>query len=192
MPLRIRADLARVHLSRIPLTLRALVLVPLLAAGMDQVRASVVCGPGARTCLEAAGQSGMGMAGVAVLVLYALASALLVAKLARGRASTGLWAVGTAGLWVACGGQALLASALGGALGGGWAQLLAFGLLAGAVLAVALKALPAAKRLIWSLRPDAPRPPWRSELAWAVPVPASPALRLAFARSTRDRAPPTA
>jgi hypothetical protein len=181
-----------VHLSRIPLTLRALVLVPLLAAGMDQVRASVVCGPGARTCFEAAGQSGMGLAGVALLVLYALGSALLVARLARGRASVGLWAVGTAGLWVACGGQALLASALGGALGGGWVQLLAFGLLAGAVLAVALKALPAAKRLIWSLRPEAPRPPLRAELAWTVPAPASPLLRLAFARSTRDRAPPAA
>src|SRR4051794_18395711 len=87
-----------VRLSRIPLTLRALVLVPLLAAGLDQVRASLVCGPGAHTCLEAADQSGMGVAGVLVLVLYALGSGLLVARLARGRrASAGLWAVGTAG-----------------------------------------------------------------------------------------------
>ena len=98
--------------------------------------------------------------------------------------------MGTAGLWVACGGQALLASALGGALGGGWLQLLACGLLAGAVLAVALKALPAAKRLIWSLRPEAPRPPVRAELAWTIPAPTSRAPRLTFARSTRDRAPP--
>jgi hypothetical protein len=180
-----------VHLSRIPLTLRALVLVPLLAAGMDQVRASLVCGPGARTCLDAAGHSGLGLAGVAMLVLYALGAGLLVARFARGRRpSAGLWAIGTAGLWAACGGQALLASALGGALGGGWLSLLALGLLAGAVLALALKALPAAKRLIWSLRPEAPRPPLRAELAWAVPASAAFAPRLAFARGTRDRAPP--
>src|SRR3954469_22750264 len=108
------ADSAHVRLSRLPLTLRALVLVPLLAAGMDQVRASLVCGPGARTCLDAAGQSGLGLAGVAVLVLYALGAGLLVARLARGRRpSAGLWAIGTAGLWAACGGQALIASALG-------------------------------------------------------------------------------
>src|SRR4051812_26075002 len=165
------ADIGMVHLSRLPLTLRALVLVPLLAAGLDQARASLVCGPGARTCLEAADQSGMGVAGVLVLVLYALGSGLLVARLARGRrASAGLWAVGTAGLWAACGGQALLVSLLGGTagLGGGWLQLLALGLLAGAVLAAALRALPAVRRLVWSLRPDAPRPPLRAQPAWSV------------------------
>src|SRR3954454_23782718 len=155
------ADSAHVRLSRLPLTLRALVLVPLLAAGMDQLRASLVCGPGARTCLEAAGHSDLGFAGVLVVVGYALGSALLVARFARGRPSLGLWAVGTAGLWAACGGQALLVSALGGAavLGGGWLQLLALGLLAGAVLALALKALPAARELVRSLRPATPRPP---------------------------------
>src|SRR3954466_11844829 len=154
------ADSAHVRLSRLPLTLRALVLVPLLAAGMDQMRASLVCGPGARTCLEAADQSGLGFAGVLVLVAYALGSALLVARFARGRPSLGLWGAGTAGLWAACGGpaprgsaagggQGGLVSALGGAagLGGGWLQLLALGLLAGAVLALALQALPAGREL---------------------------------------------
>jgi hypothetical protein len=175
-------------------TLRALVLVPLLAAGMDQVRASLVCGPGARTCLEAAGHSGFGLAGVLLLVAYALGSALLVARLARGRPSLGLWAVGTAGLWAACGGQALLVSALGGgaaaALGGGWLQLLALGLLAGAVLALALKALPAARELVRSLRPAAPRPPLPTGATALVLAAAPSAPRLAFARLARDRAPP--
>src|SRR3954452_12924522 len=183
------ADSAHVRLSRLPLTLRALVLVPLLAAGMDQMRASLVCGPGARTCLEAADQSGLGFAGILVLVAYALGSALLVARLARGRPSLGLWAVGTAGLWAACGGQALLVSALGGAaaLGGGWLQLLALRLLAGAVLALALKALPAARELVRSLRPAAPRPPLRARLASYLPAVAPRAPRLAFAPLAPDR-----
>src|SRR3954453_14688507 len=187
-----RAHSADVHLSRLPLTLRALVLVPLLAAGRDQVRASLVCGSGARTGLEAAGHSGFGPAGVLGLVAYALGSALLVARFARGRSSLGVWAVGTAGLWAASGGQALLVSALGGAavLGGGWLQLLALGLLAGAVLSLALKALPAARELVRSLRPAAPRPPLPTG-AIALLLAAPPGWpRLAFARRARDRAPP--
>src|SRR3954452_6849280 len=186
------ADSAHVRLSRLPLTLRALVLVPLLAAGMDQMRASLVCGPGARTCLEAADQSGLGFAGVLVVVGYALGSALLVARFARGRPSLGLWAVGTAGLWAACGGQALLVSALGGAavLGGGWLQLLALSLLAGGVLPLALRALPAARELVRSLRPATPRPPLPAAATALLLAAAPGAPRLAFARLARDRAPP--
>src|SRR3954465_14884855 len=100
--------------------LRALVLVPLLAAGLDQARVSLVCGPDAQSCLDAAGHGRLGAAGLALLVGYTLAVAALVGKLARGRGS--LWILATAALWAACGGQAVLASALGAGalLGGGW------------------------------------------------------------------------
>jgi len=163
------------------------VLVPLLAWTLDQFRASVICGPGTTTCLQAAGESRAGLTGVLLLLLYAAASGLLVARLARGRSRLGLWAIGSAGLWVACGGQALLASALGGALGGGWLQLLALALLVGALLALALRTFPRA--LMWMLRAQAPRPPLRPEIAWLIPA-APGAQRLAFARSSRGRAPP--
>ncbi len=182
------------NLSRLPQTLRALVLVPLLAAGLDQTRASLLCGPDARSCLAAAGHSGLGLLGVFLLVMYAVAAAALVGRVARRRpAPLGLWAVGTAGVWAACGGQALLATAFGGgALGGGWLQLLALGVLAGAVLALALRVLPAARRLIRSLGPDTPRPPLRPEFAWCVPEWTPARTRIAVARLGRDRAPPLA
>jgi hypothetical protein len=80
-----------------------------------------------------------------------------------------LWAVGTAGVAAACGGQAIVASAVGGgtALGGGWLGLLALCVLAGAVLAVALRAAPSVAR---SLRPAAPRPKVTARLLWRAPV----------------------
>jgi hypothetical protein len=186
--LSLSADIGCVRLSRLPLTLRALVLVPLLAAGLDQVRASLVCGPGTRTCLEAAGESRIGLTGVLLLLLYAAGSALLVARLARGRSRLGLWAAGSAGLWAVCGGQALLASALGGTLGGGWLQLLLLAVIVGALLALALRTFPRA--LTWILSTQAPRPPLRrAAVSWLIPA-APGAPRLAYARSSRGRAPP--
>ena len=66
---------------------------------------------------------------------------------------------------LSCGAQAALAAVLGtgSALGGGWLGLLAFGVLAGAVLALALRVAPAARALVRSLRarraaPSAPSP----------------------------------
>ncbi len=110
----------------------------------------------------------------------------VVGKLARGRSS--LWILATAGIWAACGGQALLASALGtGALiGGGWMFLLAFGAAAGALLALALRTLP--QLISW---PKAPRLITRVEFVSHEPRPAAfpPLLRLTGL--TRDRAPPT-
>lgn len=180
-------------ITRVPVTLRALVLVPLLAAGMDQARVSLVCPPGAQSCLETAGQGRFGFAAMLMIVAYSAMIATLVARLARGhRSSPLLWLVATAGLWAACGGQALLVSALGGGavLGGGWLELLAFGALAGAVLAFALRALPAARELIRSLRPSAPRVPALPELVrFGAPPAAAPSLRR-FTRLARDRAPP--
>ena len=42
-------------MRRVPLTFRALVLLPLLAVLTDQTRVAVMCGPRAESCLEAAG-----------------------------------------------------------------------------------------------------------------------------------------
>ena len=49
-------------MGRIPLTVRALVLVPLLAVLVDGMRATLACGPQAETCLEAAGRGWLGAA----------------------------------------------------------------------------------------------------------------------------------
>jgi hypothetical protein len=179
-------------MHRIPLTLRALLLVPLLAVLVDQTRATLICGDRAESCLEAAGQGWLGAAGIALLVVYALAGALCVARLARhwapqgaaaksaaeGPASTlRLWAVGTGGVAAVCGGQALLAGALGtgAALGGGWALLLVLCVIAGGLIALALRAAPAAAALLRSLQPRAPRPRAATLLSFAAP--AAPARR---------------
>ena len=83
-----------------------------------------------------------------------------------------LWAVGTGGVAAVCGGQALLAGALGtgAALGGGWALLLVMCVLAGGLIALALRVAPAAAALLRSLRPQAPRPRSAALLAFAAPA----------------------
>ena len=174
-----------------PLTLRALLFVPLLAAGVDQARAVMICGGDAQTCLEAAGRGWIGLWGVALIALYAVVLGLLIARAAAPapRASFArLWAVGTAGIAAACGGQALVAHALGGApLGGGWPGLLVLCAAAGAVLAVALRAAPAVAR---ALRPGAPRARARIAALWR---PSAPSLTRAGARWAArplGRAPP--
>jgi hypothetical protein len=167
-----------------------LVLVPLLATGIDQARVSLVCGPDVRSCLETAGNGRFGLAAMLVLALYTSAIATLVARVARRRsASPLLWLVATAGLWAVCGGQAVLAELLrgGAVLGGGWVQLLAFGAAAGAVLTFALKALPAARALIHRL---APRLPVSTEFVRAGLAPHAAPTFLRFTRLARDRAPP--
>ena len=175
----------RALFTRLPLMVRALVLVPLLAAGLDQARVSLVCGPDAQSCLGAASSGSLGTAGILLLFGYMVAVAALVGRLARSRSA--LWIVATAGLWAACGGQAVLASALGtGALlGGGWLPLLAFGAAAGALLALALRSVPAL--ITW---PRAPRLVVSVEqtVHGATRLTAPPLLRLT--RLTRDRAPP--
>ena len=59
---------------RLTPTLRALTLVPLLAVGVDQTRAVVLCGSDAQSCLEAAGRGWIGLWGVALIALYSLRS----------------------------------------------------------------------------------------------------------------------
>jgi hypothetical protein len=185
-------------MRRIPLTLRALFLVPLFAVAVDQARATLVCGTRAESCLQAAGQGWLGTAGTVLLVVYALLAALFVGRLARGSGTAPgasflrLWLVGSTGVAAVCGGQALLTGALGsaGALGGGWTGLLVLCVLAGALIALALRAAPAAVALLRSLRPRAPRP--RAALAVAVSPPAPPArrARTLLSLAAAGRAPP--
>ena len=73
-------------MRRIPLTLRALVLVPLMAVLVDAMRATLACGPQAQTCLEAAGRGWVGAAGLALLGAYSVVLALAVARIAGGAA----------------------------------------------------------------------------------------------------------
>jgi hypothetical protein len=179
------------HLS---LTLRALVLLPLLAVGADQTRAALLCGPRAQSCLEAA-SSGWSTAGVLALVLYGLGLALLVARLAGAAPGFGrLWALATGAIWLSCGAQAALATGVGAAslLGGGWLGLLALGVLAGAVLALALRVAPAARSLVRSLRTRAPRLQLFAAIA-SRPLQRSPlGASAARLRLMRGRAPPVA
>src|SRR3954469_21042151 len=102
---------------------RALVLMPLLAVGIDQLRVSFVCGPDVRSCLETPGNGRFGLAAVLILAVYASAIAALVARIAqRRRAPALLWLVATAGVYAVCGGPALLPHRLcRGALRGGGA-----------------------------------------------------------------------
>jgi hypothetical protein len=172
-------------IAKVPLMVRALVLVPLLAAGLDQARVSLMCEPGsARSCLDAAGSGRFGLAGMLLLLGYVLAVAGLVGRLSRGRNS--LWLIAIAGLWAALGGQALLADIVGGAtlLGGGWMPLLAFAAAGGALLSLALRT---ARKL---LRLSAPRLTVRLEFTLRNAAPAATPPLLRPARQTRGRAPP--
>jgi len=171
------------RMTRLSLTLRALVLVPLLAAGVDVARATLACGPRAESCLEAAGRGWLGPAGVALVLLYAAALSVGVARLARGVTAgpacappsvARLWAVGSTGVAAVCGGQALIALCL----------------LAGGVVALVLRAAPAAAAALRALRPAAPRIHVAAPLV--LPAPATPRRRLSapLAQAAAGRAPP--
>jgi hypothetical protein len=187
------------RMTRLPLVTRTLLLVPLLAVSVDQARATLACGTRAESCLEAAGQGWLGVAGPVLLVLYSLALAAGVGCLVRGGSAragnepgfAALWLLGAGGVAAVCGGQALLASALGGAaLGGGWPVLLVLCAVAGGLLALALRAAPAAEELVSSLRPPAPRAALPGALARRLEIvqPRRPAVR--FALVERERGPP--
>jgi hypothetical protein len=186
----------RAVLCRVPLTMRALLLVPLLAVAADLTRVTFACSPGAESCLQAAAQGWLGAVGSVVLVAYAVALGFGVARLARplgGRGSLPyLWLVGAAGVAAVCIGQALLAGAIGdpALLGGGWLELLALCGAAGGVLALALRVAPAAARLVRSLQPRAPRP--RLEPVVALAAPALPVRRIGapLSPAAAGRAPP--
>jgi hypothetical protein len=134
--------------------------VPLVAAGVDQLRVAAFCPGETQSCLEAAGGGLLGPLGLVVLVLYAAGLALVVGRLSRRPPTLArLWMTASGGLLAVCGGHAGLAAALGEgtATGTGWLQLLPLILAAGALLALALRAAPAAVRLLRRLRPRAPR-----------------------------------
>jgi hypothetical protein len=187
-------------LRHVPLTLRALLLVPVVAVAADLARVTFACAPGAESCLQAAAQGWLGPAGTLVLAFYAVALAFGVARLARATATRPdrgaslpyLWLVGTAGVAAVCLGHALLAGALGdpGALGGGWLELLALCCAAGGVLALALRVAPAAAALVRSLQPRAPRP--RLGAVVAIAAPALPVRRIGapLSPAAAGRAPP--
>jgi hypothetical protein len=181
-------------MHRIPLTLRALTLLPLLALGADHARAALACGPGAESCLQASGHGALGVAGVVLLLVYAAGLAAGLARMAARRAPgfLGLWALGTGGVAAVCAGQALLAAALGdsAALGGGWPELVAFCAIAGAALALALRVAPAAVALVRSLRPAAPRPGAAHAASLTLPAPPARRPRLLLALAAPGRGPP--
>ena len=123
-------------MPRLSLTLRALLLVPLLAVGVDLARATLACGPRAESCLEAAGRGWLGPAGVVLILLYAAALSVGIARLARGmaarprRAALGRPPCGrsAAPAWPPCAAaRRFIAGALDdpAALGGGWLALVA-------------------------------------------------------------------
>jgi hypothetical protein len=177
-------------MRRLPLTFRALVLLPLLAVLTDQTRAALLCGPRAESCLEAAGQGWYAAAGVVALALYGAALALLVARLAGSAPGLGrLWLVATGAVWASCAAQAGLASLLGAgtALGGGWLGLLLLGVFAGGLLALALRVAP---KLARALRPSAPRLTSFSAVASRPLQRSWMGTSAARLRLTRGRAPP--
>lgn len=182
-------------MRRVPLTLRALLLVPLLALAVDQARATFACETGGETCLAAAGQGWVGPVGTVLLVAYALALAFGVARIAGahgGLSLPRLWLIGTTGLAAVCLGQALLAAVLGdpAVLGGGWLELLALCGSAGGVVALALRVAPAAAALVRSLRPRAPRPRLAAVVAVAAPVLPVRRIGAPLSPATAGRAPP--
>lgn len=187
-------------MSVIPHWLRAVLLVPLLAVAADQTRAALFCAPGAESCLEAAGRGWLGPAGVALLAVYALVLAVVVARLARQPASAPsrpastarLWLIGSAGVAALCGVQALAAGALTepAVLGGGWPELIALCAASGGIVALALRAAPVAAALVRELRPAAPRPPLAAALAAAFPALPVRAAGPARMPATAGRAPP--
>ena len=180
-------------MRRLPLSLRVLLLVPLLAAAADQARATFACGGSGQSCLETAGSGSLGAVGLVVLILYALGLAALVVRLAAGRAGlVPRWLIGAAGLAAIVGGQALLASVMGDgdALGAGWLELLVICAAGGGVVALALPAVPAAIALVRSLRPSAPRLRPAPILLRAPAAPSAAHLAAPLATAAAGRAPP--
>lgn len=176
-------------MARVPLTLRMLVLVPLLAASVDLTRASVACGPRAQTCLEAAGRGWLGPFAVLLVVLVAAGTGWLLAR-ARPTGRTSFartWALGTAGVAAAVAAQELIARTVGDApLAGTPLGVLALCVAAGAFVALALRAVDEATRRT----PKAPRVLVRTTDGATHLVPLSEAVPTRAPRRPRGRAPP--
>lgn len=179
--------------NRIPVSLRTLILLPLLAAGVDLARATAACGSQAQTCLEAAGRGWLGPAAAVLIVLYALATAHFIARRAGAGKPRGFgqrWLLGTTGVVVACTGQAVLARALSpdAALGGTPLGVLALCAAAGAVLALLLRATDD----LAEQRPRAPRLRRHPQPTYVYVRADDGDPRAAGRRAPRGRAPPSA
>ena len=188
---RSEADLLRA-VNRIPVSLRTLLLLPLLAAGVDLTRAAAACGSQAQTCLEAAGRGWLGPAAAILIVLYALATAHFVARRAQSRDRRGfaeLWLLGTTGVAIACTGQAVLARAFApeATLGGSPLGVLALCAIAGALLAMLLRATDE----LAEHRPRAPRLRRRPQPAVVYVRTDDGDPRAAARQAPRGRAPPS-
>src|SRR3954447_19333241 len=92
---------------RLSLTLRLILLLPVVATGVDVTRATLACGPDAETCLAAACRGWMGTVAVALGPLSAPLFAVLLprAALPGGRAPDDpppsfarLWLLGSAAM----------------------------------------------------------------------------------------------
>ena len=180
-------------MSRVPLTVRLLVLLPLMAAAIDLTRTSAMCGSQAQTCLEAARSGFLGPFAILVFVLYAAGGGVLLAQIARRRALTlpRLWALGTVGLVTACTGQELLARlTTGSSLGGTPVGILVFCAIAGALLALVMHAAAEAADFVADLAPRAPRTPQLAVLRVVTPRHCPDPVSAAIAGRPRGRAPP--
>jgi hypothetical protein len=187
---------------RLPVTLRALALVPLGTVAVQQARAEMACGDQARSCLQAAGQGWMHAAGIAVLVAFALLVAGGVARVARGDAGAEpappglarLWALAAVGVLTACTGQELLAAAVTPGyvpLDGGVLAALPLCLAAGGVIALGLRVRRHAALAVRALAPRAPRPlPGRAADAALAPAAAPLTVPAPLAGAAAGRAPP--
>ena len=172
----------RALIARLPLMLRALVLVPLLAVGFDQARVSFVCGPDAQSCLERRGQRPLRPRRRAAdpRGLHPRAIAALVGRLARAaehpRCSGSSPPPACGPRWAArrcspsCSAPARCSAAAG-------CRCWRFGAAAGALLALALRAVPAARELIQLARTTARRRDRRARRRGLAP----PAPRRSFA-----------
>ena len=177
-PYRIAADDAAVC-SRLPLMLRALVLVPLLAAGLDQARASFAVRAG-RAELPRRRRPGLARRRRHRRARRLHARHRGAGRAPRARARRAAAAVGRrdrrpVGRVRRPGGPAPRRSAPAPSLGGGWVPLLAIGAAAGALLALALRVVPALARALRLVAPRLVAPP---EIALL-----RPALALAAARA---------
>jgi hypothetical protein len=183
-------------------SLRMLVLMPLLAVGIDVTRATTACGAQAQTCLEAAGRGWLGPVAVLLVIAYALGIGVAALRAlqpggalptGRGPSFLRLWGIATAGLALIASGQLAFARIVGdGApLGGSPAGVLALCVCAGAVLALLVRlgaeAAEAVAGLARAPRASETTPPAVLAVAVVVDAPRSGAPR-----RPRGRAPPTA
>ena len=121
--------------------LRILALVPLLAAGVDLTRAQVLCGTSAQTCLEAAGRGWMGPLAVVLVLAYGLAAGVWLTRRSRPVTPAPFartWALSTATLVTVLNAQQATTGVL---TPGGFLGTLVLCVAAGALLALALRAL---------------------------------------------------